>query len=184
MYYLSWNKFLLKECNLFAFSPQDQKIFPAGKKNCIVSQRECSFSLCFHFPSRDVILTLVHDRVSFESIIVEVCVYIYIFIIIIINTNVIFYYSDLSRHEIVSYINIEFHHNLLLLLRTLTCLKKCHKFHRSSHQTLKKYKCLHEYLIVFIFNFSTVVVFRNVKVCIASIMSTILKRYHLYISFD
>lgn len=113
----------------------------------------------------------------------SVCVYIYI-IIIIINTNVIFYYSDLSRHEIVSYINIEFHHNLLLLLRILTCLKKCHKFHRSSHQTLKKYKCLHEYLIVFIFNFSTVVVFRNVEVCIASIMSTILKRYHLYISFD
>lgn len=59
------------------------KDFPGGKKNCIVSQRECSFSLCFHFPSRDVILTLVHDRVSFESIIVEVCVYIYILLLLL-----------------------------------------------------------------------------------------------------
>lgn len=100
MYYLSWNKFLLKELQLvLAFSPQDQKIFPPGKKLHRVATRTFFlflFSLCFHFPSRDVILGLVHDRVSpsFESIIVEVYIYI---IIIIINTNVIFYYSDFSR---------------------------------------------------------------------------------------
>lgn len=83
MYYLSWNKFLLKELQLvLAFSPQDQKIFPPGKKLHRVATRTFFlflFSLCFHFPSRDVILGLVHDRVSpsFESIIVEVYIYIY-----------------------------------------------------------------------------------------------------------
>lgn len=76
-----------------------KRFFPPGEK--IASCRNesvfsFSFSLCFHFPSRDVILGLVHDRVSpsFESIIVEVYIYI---IIIINNRDVIFYYSDFSR---------------------------------------------------------------------------------------
>lgn len=101
MYYLSWNKFLLKELQLvLAFSPQDQKIFPPGKKLHRVATRTFFlflFSLCFHFPSRDVILGLVHDRVSLLLKVLSLkCIYIYI-IIIINNRDVIFYYSDFSR---------------------------------------------------------------------------------------
>lgn len=97
-----------------------KRFFPPGEK--IASCRNesvfsFSFSLCFHFPSRDVILGLVHDRVSpsFESIIVEVYIYILLLLLIIQMLSSIIQIFQ----EIVSYINIEFHRNLFLLLHEL-----------------------------------------------------------------
>lgn len=120
MYYLSWNKFLLKELQLvLAFSPQDQKIFPPGKKLHRVATRTFFlflFSLCFHFPSRDVILGLVHDRVSLLLKVLSLkCIYILLLLLIIEMLSSIIQIFQ----EIVSYINIEFHRNLFLLLHEL-----------------------------------------------------------------
>lgn len=120
MYYLSWNKFLLKELQLvLAFSPQDQKIFPPGKKLHRVATRTFFlflFSLCFHFPSRDVILGLVHDRVSLLLKVLSLkCIYILLLLLLIQMLPSIIQIFQ----EIVSYINIEFHRNLFLLLHEL-----------------------------------------------------------------
>lgn len=120
MYYLSWNKFLLKELQLvLAFSPQDQKIFPPGKKLHRVATRTFFlflFSLCFHFPSRDVILGLVHDRVSLLLKVLSLkCIYILLLLLLIQMLSSIIQIFQ----EIVSYINIEFHRNLFLLLHEL-----------------------------------------------------------------
>lgn len=115
------------------FSSQDQKIFSAEKKKKIASCRnENVLFHCVHVFSFSISRRNSRSRSrtcfsSFETTLLSlkcIYVYIYIYVYIIINTNVIFYYPDLSRHETskLTYINIEFHHNLLLLLPfTLTC---------------------------------------------------------------
>lgn len=74
------------------------------------------FSLCFHFPSRDVILGLVHDRVSLLLKVLSLkCIYILLLLLLIQMLSSIIQIFQ----EIVSYINIEFHRNLFLLLHEL-----------------------------------------------------------------
>lgn len=69
MYYLSWNKFLLKQCDSFAFLPVSWS--KASWKDCLVSQSGRSFTSkygttsYFHFSSHEAILVLVAGATLF-----------------------------------------------------------------------------------------------------------------------